>query len=80
MININGHILYESDDIQQMLAEVKGSELFGDLIDKSSISDSDKRAIRAVVSEGWYEEFDRYDSVVCEHFIRIYEKYKEESV
>lgn len=68
--------LYNNDDIQEMLDSLKNPKHFKGL-DFKDVSDSDKRAILRVIEDGYYETFDRYDSDVCEQFIRVYNEYSE---
>lgn len=67
--------MYTSQNIQKMMSEVRNDPNFLDLLDNSSISRNDKAAIAHVLKNGWFEAFDRYDSAVCEHFIKLYEKF-----
>jgi len=69
--------MYNNDDIQDMITKAKKDmDSFYKAIDSYGISNSDKNAIKSVINSGWYEDFDRYDSAVCEHFIRIYENWR----
>lgn len=69
---------YSSDDIQAMLNFISHHDdrpeyhAFLNYISKNT---TDTGAIKHCISEGWYEEFDRYDSDVCEQFIRCFEKF-----
>ena len=67
--------MYTNRDIQKIISEVKDDPNFLDLLDNSNISGADKAAIAHVLKTGWFETFDRYDSAVCEQFIRLYEKF-----
>lgn len=71
-----GDDLYNNDDIQEMLDSLKNPKHFKGL-NLSDLSDSDKRAILRVIEDGYYETFDRYDSDVCEEFIRAYKEYSD---
>lgn len=68
--------MYNNDDIQNMIDEVKDNKEFFKAVDQSGICEEDKIAIMDVLDSGWYEDFDRYDSAVCEYFITIYEDWK----
>lgn len=71
--------MYTTENIQDMIQEARANkEQFFKHIDSAGISISDKSAIKNVINEGWYEEFDRYDSAVCEHFIDIFEELQAE--
>lgn len=65
--------MYDNNQIQDMIERCRANKvLCKSVLDQ--ISDySDWRAIQHVISEGWYETFDRYDSDVCEQFITAYE-------
>ena len=69
--------LYNNDDIQRMITAVKrDKELCAKLFEQLAIMGvcmSDTVAIGHVLKDGWYETFCRYDSAVCDHFIRAYE-------
>ena len=69
--------LYTYTDIQNMLNELNRDtakkQAFLCRLGQKSTSLSDKNAIISVIRSGWYEDFCRYDSDVCEQFIRIYE-------
>ena len=69
------NIMYTSHDIQKMISEVKTDPNFLDLLNNSGISGADKAAIAHVLKTGWFETFDRYDSAVCEQFIRLYKTF-----
>lgn len=69
--------MYNNDDIQNMLQIAKANKKqFFAQIDNAKISPYDKLAIESVVNDGWYEAFDKYDSAVCEYFIRIFEEFQ----
>ena len=64
--------IYSNDDIQDMISEVnKNLKLKEKLL--AHFSGSDLHAMQDVLNDGWYERFDRYDSDVCEQFIKAYE-------
>lgn len=67
--------MYDNNDIQNMIDTVnKNREAFKPFLDH--INFTDQAAINNVLSSGWVETFDRYDSDVCEQFITAYEKYQ----
>ncbi len=66
-------LVTSNNQLQDMITYVKRNQPAAFFEELEKINDSDKRAIKRVIDEGWYEEFDRYDSDVCEEFIRIYE-------
>lgn len=66
--------IFDSDDVQLMIEQVNKYKtvrecLFSHL---KTISAADRGAIKAVLEDGHYERFDRYDSDVCEQFIRAF--------
>lgn len=67
-----------SDSLQEMISYINGNDnrkrMFISLL---HFSDQDNRAIIDVLSEGWYERFDRYDSDVAEQFISFYQNFRE---
>ena len=67
--------MYSNEQVQEMIVSVNrdcaGFEPF-----LGKINQRDQAAIRDVLSDGSVERFDRYDSDVCEEFIRAYETYK----
>ena len=65
--------IYTNDDIQDMLMECNENCNLKDSILKC-FSGRDKSAMADVFEDGYYERFDRYDSDVCEQFIKAYEK------
>ena len=67
--------IYTNEDIQDMLTAVKKSDTLRTKI-LSCFSEDDRAAMADVLDEGWYERFDRYDSDVCEQFIRAYNENK----
>ena len=82
MIEINGHRLYDCDDIDNMLIRLDeaGKELKQKVIDyvKETETGIDRRPLLNVVtnpSDCYAEYFDRFDSDVGEKFIRIMEKF-----
>lgn len=68
--------LYGNDDIQAMI-ETLGNKTykkeFSAVLKTYGCSSQDKSAILDCLSEGYCERFDRYDSAVCETFVRVYE-------
>ena len=69
-------MLYNNDMLQDALIRAKNdSTIFFRMIDESSICESDKDIIKGIIQECWYEEFDEYDSDICEEFLMIYEEY-----
>ena len=73
--------MYSNDDIQEMIERVNNDGTNETIIDVVSAyrnytggSVIDNDAIREVLRSGYYETFDRYDSDVCEQFIRAFEK------
>ena len=66
--------MYNNDDIQKMIQTVNSNrETFNPFLDE--INSRDRGAIERVLSDGWVEAFDRYDSDVCEKFITAFEKW-----
>lgn len=67
--------MYSNDDIQEMIDRILTDKLFAREFEKqlNQTNAMDKIAITAVLNEGYYETFDRYDSDVCEQFIEMYE-------
>ena len=68
--------MFNNDDIQRMIEECQS-----DLTLKAKVLDgmantSDRLKASDVISAGYYERFDRYDSDVCEQFITAYLKAK----
>ena len=63
---------YSNDDIQDMIEEVNKSARLKENV-LNHFSGSDLFAMRDVLNDGCYERFDRYDSDVCEQFIKAYE-------
>ena len=66
--------MYNSDDIQKMIETCNNNDKLKDAVLNGILPFSDRQAVQDVLSEGWYERFDRYDSDVCEKFIVAYEK------
>lgn len=69
--------LYDNDDIQEMLDELKKNDSFREFIQSKAnelLSSRDAAAIGYAMKVGYYEVFDRYDSAVCEYFIGLYEE------
>lgn len=67
--------MYTSKDIQNMIEKVANDRNFMRFVSNSGISNADFAAIAYVLKTEWHETFDRYDSAVCDHFIRLYEKF-----
>lgn len=70
--------MYNNDDIQAMLRFLEyhnGRPEYNSFMKYISEHTSDSRAIKSCINEGWYEEFYRYDSDVCEQFISCFEKF-----
>lgn len=65
--------MYSNDDIQEMITKCNNDKELKKKVLKE-VPEFDAGAVESVISEGWYEEFDRYDSAVCEHFINAYER------
>ncbi len=69
--------MYTEKDIERVLYDLKTNNSFMELflkeLDNSTISFSDKENIRFVISEGIAENFNRFDSDVCEEFLKIVE-------
>ena len=65
--------MYNNDDIQAMIDKVNNDGI-QDQIVNCIVFGHDRASIRRVLHEGFVEAFDRYDSDVCEKFIRAYEK------
>ena len=63
--------MYNYNDIQNMIEKVNAEGTAEQILDH--ITDHDKAAVREVLRSGYYEDFDRYDSDVCEQFILAYE-------
>lgn len=66
--------MYSMDDVQDMISTIKRDKALGDKFNAllTEVNDNDARAIKRVISEGWYEEFYRYDSCVMDEFIGLY--------
>jgi len=74
--------MYNNDDIQNMIEAVESNpepffNAMNSKVVNNTLSFRDAEAMRHVVKEGWYEVFERYDSDVCERFIRIFESVAE---
>ncbi len=67
--------LITSIQLQQMLTECKQNPQLKSEI-KGRFKGRDYTAICDVISDGYIERFDRYDSDVAEQFIRAYEAVK----
>ena len=66
--------MYNNDDIQKMIERVNNDDTRDLIMDCKCISDFDYRSIDHVLESGCAEDFERYDSDVCEQFIRAYEE------
>ena len=73
--------MYNNDDIQAMIDRVNNDGTNETIIDIISAARKynggsvyDQDAIREVLRSGYVDNFDRYDSDVCEQFIRAYEE------
>ena len=64
--------MYNYNDIQNMIERVNNDGTADKIL--RHIQDYDKGSVRNVLKSGYYETFDRYDSDVCEQFIRAYEE------
>lgn len=64
--------IYDNEDVQKMLnySHYNGiaKHVFSQEI--KGYSHADKEAMLYAINEAWYEAFDRYDSAVCDSFIR----------
>jgi len=68
-------MLYTNDQVQDMLTQVKNDpKLKAAVLKCFARSPMDQSAVADVISSGWVERFDRYDSAVCDDFIRAWEK------
>lgn len=64
---------WNNNDLDKALQYVKARKDVKEKILKN-ISKSDQGAVSSVISDGWAEAFDKYDSDVAEQFISAYEK------
>jgi hypothetical protein len=64
--------IYSNDDIQDMITAVNADQKLKEKV-LSHFSGNDLHAMQDVLNDGWYERFDRYDSDICEQFIKAYE-------
>lgn len=75
---------YNNDDVQKMLNYLHYNTISKAIfINKiKDYSPADKQGMLYAIDEAWYEAFDRYDSAVCDSFIRSFEKcfLKEEGI
>lgn len=68
-------MMYCNDDIQSMINKVNKDADFKEKFRKNLIGSAmDNGAIFDVLMDGSVERFDRYDSDVCEQFVRAFEK------
>lgn len=66
--------MYNNNDIQDMISKIRrDSDMKKAVLDMIS-NERDRAAVSDVLNDGSVERFDRYDSDVCEQFIRAYEK------
>lgn len=63
--------MYNTSDIQAMIDKVNNDDKVNEVVDL--ISDEDWQKVSRVLRTGFAEDFDRYDSDVCESFICAYE-------
>ena len=66
--------MYDNDDLNMMVSYIKDDKTRYTYFCKYLDNSTDSRAIRAVLDEGWYEAFMKYDSDVMDQFIILYEK------
>lgn len=76
--------IYDNEDVQKMLNYLHYNTI-SKAIFINKIKDyntADKQGMLYAIDEAWYEAFDRYDSAVCDSFIRSFEKcfLKEEGI
>ena len=66
------NILFTNEDIQNAITDIKSDpqrlKEFLSMVPETT----DGNAIKSVINEGWYEEFNRYDSDVAEQFVSLY--------
>ncbi len=67
-------VFYNNDDIQNMIAACKCDNNLINSILNGINSPGDKQAVTSVINSGWYEDFYKYDSDVCEKFTGAFEK------
>ena len=66
--------LYNNNDIQQILDYIREDSDRQQLFFMVLPNTKDGSDIKSVIKSGYYEEFNRYDSDVCEQFLQCYEK------
>lgn len=67
--------MYTMDQVQDMLTKVKNDpKLKTAILKQFGKGHMDQNAIADVISNGWVDRFERYDSAVCDNFIIAYEK------
>lgn len=64
--------MYNNQDIQNMIIKCNSDGILKQKILDSITNISDRSAISDVLEDGDYERFDRYDSDVCEQFIKAF--------
>ena len=76
--------LYDNEDVQKMLNYLHYNGIAKHVFSQEikGYSPADKQGMLYAIDEAWYEAFDRYDSAVCDSFIRSFEKcfLKEEGI
>ena len=69
--------MYTNEMIQDILNKLKDDNLLTRFkekyFDRYPSLGSDYHACLSVIRAGWYEGFDRYDSEVCEKFLKVWE-------
>ena len=68
--------IYDNNDVQKMLNFLHYNKTAKNFFFTAIIGFSvpDKRAMLHAVDEAWYEVFDRYDSAVCDYFVKSFEE------
>ena len=66
--------MYTNEDIQEIITKVRNDLGLSKKVLDQITDYSDWKAVQNVIDDGWYEAFDRYDSDVCEQFIKAYEQ------
>lgn len=70
---------YTNAEIQVMLNDCKKNSSLARKILKQMPNDNDRAALAAIIKDGVAEDFDKYDSAVCEYFIGLYDLIKSNS-
>ena len=65
-------MLYTNDDIQEIIEKCNANNVLRDSI-MNQLDSRDRMDLADVLSDGWVERFDRYDSALCENFLTAYE-------